>query len=154
MAIGPVGGTLGQLESYLAPKHAYFGAPLIIPLVWLRIGKWNYIFSESPESSEKSTFSTTWNLHFLDMKLFWVCSPFHVGSYNFMSPKCMFMSGFVHSRLMTWKCTFRHEITLSDMNQLSATWMTFLRSDSGPAFFNFFLTFMSGWCNFTLFFIN
>jgi len=49
MAIGAVGGTLEWFESYLVTKHAFFGAPLMIPLVWLRFGKWNYIFLESPE---------------------------------------------------------------------------------------------------------
>jgi len=49
-----------------------------------------------------------------------------------------------------WIKTLCHEIApfimklqVSVMNQLSASWVTFLGSDSGPLFFNFFLTFMS-----------
>ena len=37
------------------------------------------------------------------------------------------------------------KLQASVMNQLSASWVTFLGSDSGPLFFNFFLTFMSDW---------
>ena len=51
-----------------------------------------------------------------------------------------------------WNKTLCHEIApfvmklqASVMNQLSASWVTFLGSDSGPLFFNFFLTFMSDW---------
>jgi len=105
-------------------------------------------------SSGKSTFSATWNLHIPDMKYFLSCSHFHVGILQFHVAIMQFhveFSVFTPSdmklHIPTWNHMFRHETTFPDMND-------FFRSDSGHSFFNFFLTFMSGRCNFTLFFAN
>ena len=51
------------------------------------------------------------------------------------------MSGLVLSLHPTWNCTFRHEITCSDMKPLSPTWMTFsgaIRAAKKKFFLTFF----------------
>jgi len=66
------------------------------------------IFGGSHGSSGKSTFSVTWNSHFPVMKLF---RDFMSGGNNFMSPELNIMTGVVNQDLMSWNCTFHHEIT-------------------------------------------